>query len=125
MSEVKILIVEDEEFIRETVAQFLNIKGYRNIMQTSKGEDAIAIIQKERPDIVFLDIMLADDTDGMEVLKQVMEFAPLTKIVMMSAYLAEYGAKSKELGAYGFLKKPILRAETFINMIREIEKPLS
>jgi YesN/AraC family two-component response regulator len=120
MSELKICIVEDEDFVRESVVQLLNIKGYDHILEASRGQEAIAMIEKEKPDIVFLDIRLADNINGIEVLKRSRGTSPNTKFVMMSAYQDEFGKQTKDLGAYGFLKKPITKADTLINIIKEI-----
>lgn len=120
MSELKICIVEDEDFVRESVVQLLNMKGYEHILEASRGQEAIAMIEKEKPDIVFLDIRLADNTNGVEVLKMSRGTSPNTKFVIMSAYQEEFEKQTKDLGAYGFLKKPITKVDSFINLIKEI-----
>lgn len=107
MKDVKILVVEDEESIREAIIDYLNLKGYKNVLAASTGKEAIKKIEEDKPDIAFLDIQLADDIDGIQVLKKCREVSPQTKAVMLSAYQDEYGKQAKELGAYGFLKKPI------------------
>ena len=122
MSDVKILMVEDEELVRLSFIQLLKRRGYNNILEASRGIEAIRIIEQHKPDIVLLDIQLADETDGLEVLKQSRIISPETKVVMMSAYQKEYEHQAQELGAYGFLKKPILKIELLTNVIEEIRK---
>ena len=120
---MKILMVEDEEDTRKALVSILKRRGYNNLLEASKGEEAISIIEKEKPDIIFLDIQLADKVDGMQVLRQTKKsVSPESEVVMMSAYQTEYGQQAKELGAYDFFKKPILKFDIFINAIEEIRQ---
>ena len=118
---MKILVVEDEDDTRNALVSVLKRRGY-NMLEASKGAEAISIIEKEKPDIVFLDIQLADKIDGMEVLRKSKEISPHTEVIMMSAYQTEYDQQAQELGAYHFLKKPIVKIDLFINLIEEIRK---
>ena len=117
MPPIKILVVEDEAFARETIVDYLNIKGYENISIASRGQEALDKISEEKPDFIFLDIQLADKIDGMEVLRQARSLSPLSKCIMMSAYKDEFGPKAEELGAYYFLKKPIRNLDKIIKLI--------
>jgi len=118
---MKILIVEDEEDTRVAFSNMLKKRGHQ-VLGTGKGKEAIEIIEKEKPDMVYLDISLADDVDGMQVLKECKPKFPEIEIVMMSAYESEYKAESLRLGAHCFCKKPITKLEDFFNPIEEIKK---
>ena len=118
---MRILIVEDEEDTRRAFSSILRKRSYE-VLEASTGEGAISIIEKERPDMVYLDISLADNVSGMEVLKQCKPKFPEIEIVMMSAYESEYKAESITLGAYSFIRKPILKIEQFLNPLEEIKK---
>ena len=118
---MRILIVEDEEDTRKAFANMLKKRGHE-ILETAKGQEAIEIIEKEKPDMVYLDISLADDVTGMEVLKQSKLKFPEVEIVMMSAYESEYKAESLRLGAHCFCTKPITKLEQFFNPLEEIKK---
>lgn len=107
MNKIKILVVEDEDFAREAVIDYLDLKGYDNTLSATKGKEAIEMIANEKPDFVLLDVQLADEIDGMEVLKRAREVSPDSKVIMMSAYFQEHREESKRLGAYSFIKKPI------------------
>jgi len=120
VNDVKILVVEDEDFVRESLIDYLDMKGYENTLSATKGEEAIQIIEKENLNFVLLDIQLADETDGMKVLKRAREISPDSKIIMMSAYYREYGQEAKKLGAYAFIKKPI-RQETLTELEEKLE----
>jgi len=67
----KILVVEDESDIRNFVAKALTAKGYK-VFEASNGYEGWYLLQKVKPDIVILDIMMPV-MDGMEVLKKIRE----------------------------------------------------
>ena len=78
----KILLVEDEEITREGIEEFLKVKGYE-VIAVEDGEEAIAIFQRERFDLVILDIMLPQ-ADGFEVLKRIRQTSE-TSVLMLTA----------------------------------------
>jgi DNA-binding NtrC family response regulator len=119
MNNNKILIVEDEEDINELLKDYLEMKGYSHVTTVTKGRQALELIKKDKPDIVFLDIVLEDDVDGMEVLKEGRAVSAQTKFVMMSAYKDEYGQKAKDLGACAFLGKPV-EMNAIKNILKEM-----
>ena len=100
---MRILIVEDEEGTRQPFANMLKKRGH-TVLETGMGQEAIEIIEKERPDMVYLDISLADNVDGMQVLRECKPKFPEIEILMMSAYESEYKEESLKLGAYCFLR---------------------
>ena len=63
MNSGKILIVEDEEDINELLKDFLVMKGYRDVTTVTKGKEALEFIKNDKPDVVFLDIVLEDDIE--------------------------------------------------------------
>ena len=120
MNNSKILIVEDEEDINELLKDFLEMKGYQDVKTATKGREALEYLKNEKFDIVFLDIVLEDDVDGMEVLKQGRDLSADTNFIMMSAHKDDYGKKAKELGAYAFLGKPVE-----VSTIKDVLKKLT
>lgn len=116
---LKIMIIEDEADICDLLADYLGMKGCKNISKIFTGKDAMAKIELEKPDVIFLDIQLADNIRGLEVLKKIKELLPNTKTVMMSAYQEEHGQESQELGAYDFLRKPF-RADSLDQILNRI-----
>ena len=67
MTQYKILVVDDEDSIRTLVQTMLNREG-RQVVLAAKGKDAIAVFQKERPQLTILDIDMPD-IDGITVLR--------------------------------------------------------
>jgi two-component system alkaline phosphatase synthesis response regulator PhoP len=107
MSNEKILVVEDEEDIRELIAFSLEAKGYTAIT-AENGQTALELISKERPELVLLDIMLPV-LDGFEVCKKLREQENTKTIpVIMVTARGEEGdiVRGLELGADDYLTKP-------------------
>lgn len=100
-----ILIADDEPLARRTLRQHLLDIGCEGpIREAPDGKAAIAIANAERPDVVFLDIVMPGAT-GLEVLKQI-NYEP--KIIFTTAY-DQYAATAFELGALDYLLKPFGR----------------
>ena len=105
MSEL-VLIVDDEPGIRTTLSDILTDEGYRTVA-TSSGREALDLYRERRPDLVFLDIWLAD-RDGLETLQALKELDPDAAVVMISGHgTASTAVKSIKLGAHDYLEKPL------------------
>ena len=102
-----ILIIDDEADIRELVAGILQDEGYRT--RTAGGaDDAIAEIQKRRPQLVFLDIWLQGSRlDGLQLLDIIKQMHPDLAVVMISGHgNIETAVAAIRKGAYDFIEKP-------------------
>lgn len=107
--ERKILIVEDEIPQLTSQKYYFEKKGF-NVFMTTKGDEALAIIEKERPRVILLDLHLKDSpTTGMDVLQQTTEKYPETKLIVMTGYGDDEGVKSScmKYNPYLFLSKPV------------------
>jgi UDP-3-O-acyl N-acetylglucosamine deacetylase len=101
-----VLIVDDEPGILATLSDILTDEGYRTLT-TSSGREALEIYREKRPDLVFLDIWLAD-RDGLETLRALKELDPEAAVVMISGHgTASTAVKSIKLGAHDYLEKPL------------------
>ena len=101
----RVLLVDDERDFSYPMSLWFKSKGY-SVTVVSSGEDALRIIKKEPPDIVFLDIVMPK-MDGYTTLKLVREFNKTIPVVMMSAYEKESTVKKKVhfYGVFGFFDK--------------------
>jgi two-component system, OmpR family, response regulator RegX3 len=105
----KILIVEDEESIRESLAFLLSKEGYQ-VETIADGKRAIAAFEKFNPDLVLLDIMLPE-LSGVEVAKQIRQVS-LTPIIMLTAKDTELDkVLGLEIGADDYVTKPFSTRE--------------
>lgn len=97
------LIVEDSRLARkELSSQLADIGAFNQILEAGDAEEARLLMEKENPDIVFLDIHLPEQ-NGFEFLESLDE---LPKVIFTTAY-DEYAIKSFEYNAIDYLLKPI------------------
>jgi len=121
---IKILILDDEEGICEQLGGFFKYRGYK-VLSATNGKDAIAIIKKENPEILLLDIKMAG-IDGLEVLKKAKKENADVKAVMITALDGEETkSQAKELGADEYITKPFsydVLEKLIIRLVNEILK---
>jgi two-component system nitrogen regulation response regulator NtrX len=107
MSEnLKVLIVDDEKSIRDTLAGVLSDEGWQPTT-AKNGKEAIVRFLKDRPDIVFLDVWMSV-MDGITSLQRMKEIDPQIPIIVMSGHgTIETAVKATKLGAFDFIEKPL------------------
>jgi two-component system, OmpR family, alkaline phosphatase synthesis response regulator PhoP len=129
MSHEKILVIEDEEEIRELVAYNLVKQGYQVVL-CDTGEEGLKLVRSELPDLIVLDLMLPG-VDGLEVCRM-LKRDPATEtmpLVMLTAKGEESDiVTGLELGADDYLTKPfsprVLIARIRAVLRRKSEEPL-
>jgi two-component system nitrogen regulation response regulator NtrX len=115
-----ILIVDDERAIRAALRGVLEDEGYR-VSDVGSGTEALACVQDEAPDLVFLDIWMPG-MDGLEVLAEIKRLRPETAVVMISGHgTIETAVKATKLGAYDFIEKPLSLEKTLLAATRALE----
>jgi two-component system nitrogen regulation response regulator NtrX len=101
-----ILIVDDEESIRRSVADVLEDEGYV-ARAAGDGDEALRRIDESSPDLVLLDIAMPG-RDGLEVLERLRQSRADLPVVVMSGHgTIETAVRATKLGAYDFLEKPL------------------
>ena len=104
MDRPKILIIDDEEFIRTLLSEVLD--GYASkIVELENGQHVLDIVESESPDLIIVDIVMPEK-DGLEVIIEVKRKYPSLPIFAISAYL-EYLDVAPDLGADEVFSKPI------------------
>lgn len=115
----KILLIDDELDVVEFQKNFLTRRGYQ-VLTATNTKDAIELIKKDSPDIVFCDIQLETDTAGLDILEQVKKIKPDIVIYLITGFLdKEIEVKGLALGAKEVLTKPISN-EDFEKKIKEV-----
>lgn len=105
MSEKKILIVDDELIMRESLAGWLERDGHF-VDKAGSGEEAIEKVKDIKYDIMLVDIKM-EGISGLDVLKKVKETDPDTEIIMITAYGSISSAiEAMKNGAFDYLLKP-------------------
>jgi two-component system nitrogen regulation response regulator NtrX len=101
-----ILIVDDEESIRQALVGILGDEGHE-VLTAATGEEALRVVEDELPNLVLLDIWLPG-IDGIEVLKTIKTGHPQIQVVMMSGHgTIETAVRATKLGAFDFIEKPL------------------
>ena len=120
MSSAKILVVDDESDIRETLREILGDEGYEVEVAANAAEARVARARQE-PDLVLLDIWMPD-TDGISLLREWSEAHQLRfPVVMLSGHgTVETAVEATRLGAFDFVEKPLSLAK----LLRTVEKAL-
>ncbi len=101
----KILIVDDEAFIRENLERILSEDGYRPF-STASGEEAVRQVSEEEVDLVLLDLNLGAKS-GLDVLAALKEVDPDVLVIIITGYgTVESAVEALKMGAYDYIKKP-------------------
>lgn len=120
MSEMKVLLVDDEVDFVKTLAQRLKMRDLK-ADTVHDGEHAVSFVEKEEPDVMVLDLRMPG-MDGMDVLRQIKKAYPSTQVIILTAHGTDKDKEEAEkLGVFAFLKKPV-EIETLVDHIKEAYK---
>jgi two-component system response regulator AtoC len=120
VSTYSILIVDDEILTLSNLKKILEKEDYE-VHVADSGEVALEIIEKYKPHLLLLDLMLPG-ISGIEVLKRVKEMERETIVIMMTAYeILEKAVEAMKLGAYDYLLKPFKINELKATIRRALE----
>jgi response regulator RpfG family c-di-GMP phosphodiesterase len=101
----RILLVDDESGIRQSLSTYLEIHGF----EVDTAEDALtafALFRRQRPDMVLTDISMPG-ASGLDLLQQIKEKDPSVEVIMITAYLdISFAIQAMRRGAYDFFTKP-------------------
>jgi two-component system, NtrC family, nitrogen regulation response regulator NtrX len=102
----RILIIDDERSIRNTLKEILTYEGYE-VVEAADGLEGIRIAGKEKFDIILSDIKMPK-MDGIEVLEKLQELVPETPVVMISGHgNVETAVEAIKKGAFDYISKPL------------------
>jgi UDP-3-O-[3-hydroxymyristoyl] N-acetylglucosamine deacetylase len=100
-----VLVVDDEPEIRSSLRGILAEEGLR-VLEAEDGEQALAVIHRENPELVILDIWMPE-VDGLQLLRQLHGTTPAPEVIMISGHgNIETAVKATKLGAFDFIEKP-------------------
>jgi two-component system, chemotaxis family, chemotaxis protein CheY len=127
LEDVKILIADDQQFIRSIVRQMLRVLGARDIYDAADGEDAWDSVILNRPDLIIADWQM-DPLNGLELTHRIRHAAnspnPYVPIIMMTGHAdLDRVTQARDHGVTEFVTKPVAAKSLFNRITTVIENP--
>ncbi|MBZ0118677.1 MAG: sigma-54 dependent transcriptional regulator [Sandaracinaceae bacterium] len=117
----KILVVDDQRNMRTTLSLMLRGAGHE-IDEAADGDEACEKALADAYDLVLTDLKMGG-RDGIDVLRHVKQEAPLTEVIVMTAFgTIESAVEAMRIGAYDYLQKPFTEEELLVKVQRAVEK---
>ena len=122
MKKIRTLVVDDQTVVREGLAAILaNYSDIEVIGQAADGIQAMAIIKKEKPDVVLLDMVMPNQ-DGLTTIPKIREVAPNTHILVVTAFAEnDLVYQAIKAGALGYILKDATR-DQLLQAIRDVDQ---
>ena len=111
MGKARILLVEDEFIVAESIRNVLRNLGYHVIGHVPTGEEAIEKVDKSRPDLVLMDIVLAGDIDGVEAAGEINKRFDIPVVYLSAHSEKSFMERAKITEPFGYLLKPFQTRE--------------
>lgn len=106
LKHLELLLVEDDELIRDSLALFFANEGCR-LEVRENAEDGLAVIRRQPFDVVITDFRLPG-MNGLDFLRNLQEFQPRAHKILLTAYMnEEVLAEAFRLGVHEFIEKPL------------------
>ncbi|GAB3100203.1 response regulator [Aestuariicella hydrocarbonica] len=114
----KLLIIDDDTIVRESVVAYLEDSGFE-MLEADQGVVGMALFQQHSPEVVLTDLRMPS-MDGLQVLEQVHQLSPETPVIVMSG-VGVMGdvVKALRLGASDFLIKPLVDMEVLVHAVEK------
>lgn len=120
MDNIKILLVEDHQIVREGLRRMLELEPDMQVVgEASNGEEALAMVDEVTPDIVIADVKMPR-IDGVQLTRRLKEDYPQCQVLMLTFY-PEFFSEALAAGAVGYLAKD-LRREDLIDAIHTVQE---
>ena len=112
MKEINILIVEDESIVAMEIESYVDKLGYSVIDTCSNANDALKVVSEHSVDIVFMDICIKGELDGVETAIRIKQSHPHIEIIFLTAHLDDYNIdRAIKIDPTAYLSKPFNRTE--------------
>jgi DNA-binding NarL/FixJ family response regulator len=119
--DITVSIVEDNEALLETLARYLDTRGFRCVSSHGSAEDALRALPAVQPHVVLMDINLPRK-NGIECVAELKSLVPASKCIMLTAFEdADLIFRALEAGALGYLLKGV-RPARLLESIREVHE---
>ncbi|MGR3177636.1 MAG: sigma-54-dependent transcriptional regulator [Candidatus Anammoxibacter sp.] len=125
MKKYSILVVDDEEIVRETVSNDLEYRGY-DVTAVESGEEAVKLLSKDAEnsefDLIITDLVM-EGIDGIEVLKEIKKLSPCTMVIILTGHGSlETAIKAVKFNADDYILKPCKPEELYFTVNQCLKK---
>jgi len=119
----RVLVVDDEERFRRTLAKMLRAEGL-TVAEAAGGEAALRALAEAAPDVVMLDIRMPG-MSGLEALEEIKRRAPLTEVIMLTGHASlDAALEIMRRGGYDYVLKPCPLEELLVKIESAFEKKM-
>src|SRR4030095_2832662 len=119
-----ILIVEDDEAVRQAIAEVVQLYGWQ-VLEASNGVHGLRVFRNQLPDIVLADVLMAG-FDGFQLTAGIKSISPRAPVIMMTAFgTSELRQRAQAAGVSAFLRKPFETEELMVALKRSLRSSAS
>ena len=116
----RILVIDDEHAIRDALKRTLEYEGY-DVTLAATGEEGVKLVDREPPDLVFLDIKMPG-MDGLEVLQKLRHVVETVPFVVISGHAdINTAVEATKLGAFDFIEKPLAEERVLVTVRNAVD----
>src|SRR5437867_7585028 len=115
MPKSRILVIDDEAAIRDSLRMTLEYEGY-DFVGAATGQEGLALVERETPDLVLLDVKMPG-MDGLEVLDRLRAMNEALPVVIISGHgTVSTAVEATKLGAFDFIEKPLASERVLVTI---------
>ncbi|HMS15122.1 MAG: response regulator [Microthrixaceae bacterium] len=107
---LRVVIAEDEAIIRLDLCELLTEEGYDVVGECARGDEAVALVERTRPDVAILDVKMPG-LDGLAVARRLTETRTCAVVILTAFSQRELIEEARDAGAMAYLVKPFQRED--------------
>lgn len=121
MSVRKVLVIDDDEHMRTTLGEILELHDFTPLVAADAAA-GVALAREAEPAVALIDLVLGDDS-GLDVLREIRNVSPKTKCIVLTGRASQESAiRAVELGAYSYIQKAQDMDQLLVTISRAAEK---
>jgi CheY-like chemotaxis protein len=106
MASLRIIVVEDDVFIRLDLMTHLRAGGHTVVGSAASAAEAVRLAERERPELILMDVRLAGDRDGIDAATEIWQRFAIRSLFVSANLDARARAKAAAANPVGYLEKP-------------------
>ncbi len=118
----KVMLLEDDPTMRSLLQTLLEMEGFEIALGSGNTETLIDDLRRQKPDLVLMDVHLAGEVNGIDLLKEIRSDEEIAHVRVILISGMNYEQDALAAGANGFLQKPYM-IDDLLKMVREVLPP--